>query len=164
MKLFFLKNNYPFVYTRQSKSKSGFTLIELLIVISMIAILLGIAAPRIATTMSNLNLNKDARDILSAIKTARVQATNLRQNVTFNIDNGDNTYSVVANGKTLITGQRSSHSNIKNNRLGASFLFTPKGLPRNSDSSASVSGSFQLDNGTTKKTITLYITGGTKIL
>jgi prepilin-type N-terminal cleavage/methylation domain-containing protein len=61
----------------------GFTLIELLIVVAIIAIAAGIVAPGISQMRQNSVLKSEARDLLSAFHTARLEA--VRRNTTVTI-------------------------------------------------------------------------------
>ena len=54
--------------------RRGFTLIEVVIVMAIIAISLGMAAPRIGAGIGRIELNQAAQTIRTYIKLARVQA------------------------------------------------------------------------------------------
>jgi len=61
--------------------KAGFTLIELMIVIAIMAILAGIAAPNFQTYMTQRRLNGAARQVMTDLMAARMKAVSLNQKV-----------------------------------------------------------------------------------
>jgi type IV fimbrial biogenesis protein FimT len=69
----------------------GFTLVELLIVVAIIAIAGAIAAPGISQMRQNTVLKTEARDLLSAFHTARLEAVRRNADVTISFVKG--TYS-----------------------------------------------------------------------
>jgi type IV fimbrial biogenesis protein FimT len=66
----------------------GFTLIELLIVVAILAIAGAIAAPGISQMRQNTVLKTEARDLLSAFHTARLEAVKRNANVTISFVKG----------------------------------------------------------------------------
>jgi len=64
-----------------TKKKAGFTLIELMIVIAIMAILAGIAAPNFQTYMAQRRLNGAARQVMTDLMAARMKAVSLNQRV-----------------------------------------------------------------------------------
>ncbi len=86
--------------------EGGFTLIELLVVIVLIGIISAISAPRMSTYMANADYRADIRLLLSAFKTARMEAVKRNQfcTITFSTDAaGQDVYTVyVDNDEDLI--------------------------------------------------------------
>jgi type IV fimbrial biogenesis protein FimT len=66
----------------------GFTLIELLIVVAILAIAGAIAAPGISQMRQNTVLKTEARDLLSAFHTARLEAVRRNADVTISFIKG----------------------------------------------------------------------------
>jgi prepilin-type N-terminal cleavage/methylation domain-containing protein len=66
----------------------GFTLIELLIVVAILAIASAIAAPGISQMRQNTVLKSEARDLLSAFHTARLEAVKRNADVTISFIKG----------------------------------------------------------------------------
>ncbi len=64
-----------------TQKKTGFTLIEMMIVIAIIAILAGIAAPNFQTYMAQRRLNGAARQVMTDLMAARMKAVSLTQKV-----------------------------------------------------------------------------------
>lgn len=65
---------------------AGFTLIEALIVVALVSVLAGVAAPLIAGGMARYNLTSAAQQVASTIRSARFQAVgrNARLRIVFN--------------------------------------------------------------------------------
>lgn len=61
--------------------EKGFTLIELMVVIAVLAILAGIAAPNFQTYMAQRRLNGAARQVMSDLMKARMEAVSLNHRV-----------------------------------------------------------------------------------
>lgn len=68
------------------KSHAGFTLIEVMIVIAIIAIITSIAAPRFQVSIETQNLNRQTKDLILLLNTARSQALTLHQEVAVNLN------------------------------------------------------------------------------
>ena len=65
------------------KSKqAGLSLIELLVAISVVAVLLGVGVPSFQQTAASNALRSTSIDMVTSLNTARMQAVNLRGNVT----------------------------------------------------------------------------------
>jgi type IV fimbrial biogenesis protein FimT len=64
-----------------TQKKAGFTLVELMIVIAIMAILAGIAAPNFQTYMAQRRLNGAARQVMTDLMAARMKACSLNQSV-----------------------------------------------------------------------------------
>ena len=64
-----------------TQKKAGFTLVELMIVIAIMAILAGIAAPNFQTYMAQRRLNGAARQVMTDLMAARMKAVSLNQKV-----------------------------------------------------------------------------------
>src|SRR5687768_2450337 len=56
-------------------ARAGFTLIEMMVAISVVAILIGVAAPGLRDFMLNVRLTGYANDLLTALMLARSEAT-----------------------------------------------------------------------------------------
>jgi len=66
---------------KKNADSKGFTLIEMMIVIAIMAILAGIAAPNFQTYMAQRRLNGAARQVMTDLMAARSKAVNLNQKV-----------------------------------------------------------------------------------
>lgn len=64
------------------KRQAGLTLIELLVAISVVAILLGLGVPSFQQTAASNALRSTSIDMVTSLNTARMQAVNLRGDVT----------------------------------------------------------------------------------
>lgn len=71
------------------KQQNGFTLLELMVVMAIAAVLAVLAVPNIVAYRSNQRLSASAREILGAMRDARMNAIRYQKNtiLTFDLDN-----------------------------------------------------------------------------
>ncbi len=142
-----------------------------MIALAMIGILLAIIVPDMGKWKHYYTFRKNARDTISALKQARIQALNLHEPVLFSADGNGYTVAVdindnrilEASDKVLLSDLYTQNVTISNSSFGDPILisFNNRGIP-------SPSGSFQLNvfqKGVlrTFKTVTLFTTGGCTI-
>ena len=68
-------------------ANSGFTLIELMVTISVLAIIVSIAAPSISTQLANQRVKSTAATLENALKEAKAESIIRRQDITVIYDN-----------------------------------------------------------------------------
>ncbi|HYD97327.1 MAG TPA: GspH/FimT family pseudopilin [Noviherbaspirillum sp.] len=66
----------------------GFSVVELLIVVAIVAILSGLAAPSFSSILTNSRVRTGAEGILSGLQLARAEAIRRNTNVSFRLDSG----------------------------------------------------------------------------
>ena len=74
--------------------EGGYTLVEPLLVITLIAILLAVAVPRIPTGATETQVRASAREMAATLRAARGQAINSNKPVPFVLDTEKRTYRV----------------------------------------------------------------------
>ncbi|MDO8785269.1 MAG: GspH/FimT family pseudopilin [Syntrophales bacterium] len=140
------------------KRGNGFTLIELLIVIAIMGIMADIAVPNFQTFMAQRRLNGAARQVMSDLMAARMQAITQNRDVqvTFPTSEGAS-YTVDATGTPVVKNIQTLYGYydvtvFSNNNP----IFSPRGtatnLPR-----------ITLTNSRGPKYVTVAITGREKI-
>jgi len=82
-------------------NKQGFTLIEVMIVLGMISILMGFAAPSLHKWRSEAAVNRVAIDIMAGLRRARSQAISEGSTVTVTVSPGSHKLSVGATDISL---------------------------------------------------------------
>ncbi|MBF0327662.1 MAG: prepilin-type N-terminal cleavage/methylation domain-containing protein [Nitrospirae bacterium] len=70
------------------KKTGGFTLLELMIVLVLISLILGLSAALFTKTLGKSSMDATARDIIAAVRAARVLAQNngVSQNIVFDLE------------------------------------------------------------------------------
>jgi prepilin-type N-terminal cleavage/methylation domain-containing protein len=163
------------------RDQQGFSLIELIVIIGIIAILAVVAIPNFTDWRNNQNLKAAARDVVSQLQFARVEAARRDTNVTCRItpggmgvgkctvflDNGQGSGGVAAdgirNGQEPILREMTLPPNITLSwRNLAVYRFTSRGFPV-------VSGGevwppkMDLTNGKRFYTVTLQAAGAVQL-
>ena len=106
----------------------GFSLFEVLVVVSILAFLAGVSAPRAATLLDRLGVRGGAHDVLLALAIARSAATHRGEYASFIADSATGELRVICGHDTLF------RRNIREGRrvtLGVtrdSITFAPTGL------------------------------------
>ncbi len=138
-------------------STKGYTLPEVLVVIVIMAVLVGIAAPNFASLIRNADSRSAARHAASFLRLARSTAiaTNTEQQVVFS----NNNYGMVA-GTTCysasfpaITSWNTMPTNISSG-TGTTIQFTPNGVASLGERTVDIR-----DNGTLRYQIVVSPTG-----
>jgi type IV fimbrial biogenesis protein FimT len=140
------------------KSVSGFTLIEMMIVIAIIAILTAIAAPNFSNYMIQRRLNGAARQVMSDLMWARMQAVSKNNN--FKITFSGNSYTIenVATGETTPTKDiRTDYYDVSFSDISNNPIFSPRGT-------ASALATITLTNAGGSKSVCVAITGRVKVV
>jgi general secretion pathway protein H len=77
-----------------ARRSQGFTLIELLVVLAIMAMLVLIAVPPVASVLPRMQAKSGAREIAAALREARSRAIMLNREVLFSIDVNSHSFSV----------------------------------------------------------------------
>jgi prepilin-type N-terminal cleavage/methylation domain-containing protein len=142
----------------------GFSLMELSLVVALLALLTGIAAPRYSSSANNYRVNMAARKVAADLCRARADAWNrgVHRTVTFNTTTLQYTLTAVAdmNNGTLadtVVSLKTSPYNLTqlaaNFGGGTSVIFDGYGMPNNG-------GTVTVTSGTLSQTVTLNATTG----
>jgi prepilin-type N-terminal cleavage/methylation domain-containing protein len=108
----------------------GFSLIELLIVVGLIVIMAGVAAPSIAVFIRNYKINGTEREVTSMITTARSRAIsrNTQAGVSFEVVDA-NTYRIVIEDVTVVPPNPPSITLGELHDLPSGLIFQPPPPP-----------------------------------
>lgn len=112
---------------KNTADMAGFGLIELMIVIAIIAIVSGLAAPSFSTMLANGRVRTGADGIISGLQLARTEAIHRNSNTTFTLNTGTGwTVAAVRPASTVqIRPASEAGSNLQvtslNNQLSLSF-------------------------------------------
>lgn len=139
------------------KSISGFTLIEVMIVIALISILAAIAAPNFRNYMIQRRLNGAARQVMSDLMFARMQAVSKDKNFQVTFSGTSYTIVDVATGETVVT------KNIQTDYYDVSLSSNnnPIFLPRGTATSLPT---ITLTNAGGSKSVCVALTGRVKVV
>jgi type IV fimbrial biogenesis protein FimT len=172
-----------------NNSSRGFTLIEALVVIAMVAILLGVAAPSLVAFQRNSELRASANGFLAAMQMARAEAMKRRVDtyvvpvsatgwasgwtVFADSNFSGSTYNAASDTLILQTGAISSKTSVVTNTSAQGFpaaaggfaiRFNGSGFPVNA-SGAPVSGAVQFNSvGSTEiRRVVLTLVGRARV-
>jgi general secretion pathway protein H len=92
-------NKLKTVLNTRPAAQQGFTLIELLLVITIVAMLVGLAAPSISRSLPGVQLKSAAREIAAALRHARDTAITRQHQTVISIDIKNRVYSTSNDNK-----------------------------------------------------------------
>ena len=115
----------------KSKRSPGFTLVELIVVMAIVTICLAIAMPDIATLSSGYRLKEAAREVATDLQLTLLLA--VKENKTFQVVFGSNSYQVIRLSDGIVTKSRSFGSDYPNlNLTNVSVTFNSRGISNGS--------------------------------
>lgn len=132
-----------------NKINLGFTLIEMMITVSVLAILMAIAVPNYNNTLNSIQLNRDYKNLLSVLSTARNQALTLKQDVTVRLNSDDQDTATTFHWKAKQKNIYQESSSVQ------SLVFTSIGTVKNFNASQST---LTICNSYLKKSKRLQVT------
>lgn len=87
------------------RCQQGFTLVELMVTMSILAIIVSIAAPNISTQMANMRIKSTTATLENALQKAKIESVIRRQpvSVKYTASSGSNSITVADTNKKIIT-------------------------------------------------------------
>lgn len=131
-----------------ARNQRGFTLIEILVIIAIIGILAAVAVNGTVSWMSGMELKATARDLFSALQSARIKAIKTNQDITVVFKPAKNTYSIYSDyDATTDTGTLEFSDSVKSTRyeigFGAGKVDSDKGFdPDDADGNATIDSDY----------------------
>jgi prepilin-type N-terminal cleavage/methylation domain-containing protein len=111
------------------RKNTGFTLMEVMMVIAIIGVLCAIATPNLVKWLPRHRVGSAARDVMSALEFARLNAIKANGAVTLTFDfTGDRLTVVDSGGTTLRTLGMPADVDLDNFGLGGSVTFSGHGF------------------------------------
>lgn len=93
-------------------TSSGFTLIELMVTIAVLAIIVGMAAPSIMTSIAQNQIKATSTLIQTSISRAKAESTILRSDITWSYINTGNRITLSSKGNTIASYDLDSNSSL----------------------------------------------------
>ncbi len=146
-------------------NQKGFSLIEMMVVIAVISILAGIAIPNAISWRSNSQIGAAAREIMTDLQRARMEAIKRNRNVEAIFTTGKGASSTIKDltSDAILSGTSYSGGVEVNIAQGERFIFNSRGLPVDEnnqpvghDDENKESINIELTNG--KRNITVEVT------
>ena len=115
------------------RKNSGFTLIELMVVIGIVGLLAAITVPNLISWLPKYRVGSTARNVISAVEFARLQAVRENSPVDVNFIYANDRVTVVnSGGNTLRQIQCPSDVDLIDSGLGALLQFDGRGFANQS--------------------------------
>src|SRR5690606_34715823 len=105
-------------------TSSGFTLIELMVTITVLAIIVGIAAPSISTQLANQRVKSTTATLANALKEAKAESLIRRQNISVTYSNNAQSSGTI-NVASIATYSYSIKSTITDSESKSPVTFEP---------------------------------------
>jgi prepilin-type N-terminal cleavage/methylation domain-containing protein len=143
------------------KSKSGFTLIEMVYTVLVFSILAAIAIPGFSRWLPGYHLRTAARDVVSNLQMARLEAVKRNQNSTFTINSAGSSYTIdFPNRSVNLKNDYSNDISMDAATTSTSVIFSSGGLAaRTGYTDASGNGCITLKSDKTTLTLQITISG-----
>ncbi len=147
------------------RDKRGFTLLEMMIVVALMAIVAAIAVPNVVSEMPRYRLNGAARQVMSELVAARMQAVS--QNNQFKIDYLNNhSFTILDDDDsdgTADGGEAVTTKDIQTEYSDVAFAFSSTSLTLYTAGTVSTAATITLTNGSGSRTVTVTTAGRVSI-